>query len=288
MKINIDAYAGFCPGVRKAIQLAEQQIKAGKKVAALGSLIHNERELERLRQLGLNQIDQDQFEKGKATSGSLNETLLLIRAHGISPQLSEQIKTQNINCLDATCSLVTRSQKLIQQYCEQGFEIVIVGKKDHPEVKALQGYCQDRVLVVFSRGDERKILQKEKVLLIAQTTIEEDRFNYFTKKIMKGVDELVVKNTICPIVKNRQQQVVNFSKQNDVVVFVASRNSSNSKILFELCRKSNPRCHFVSSIAEINREWFSEANSIGLTGGASTPVWQLLEFKKLIEHELNL
>lgn len=287
MKITIEKSAGFCPGVKKAIKVAEEKIAQGEKITALGALIHNDREMERLQRLGLRVLDQGQVENDQISIDQLKQQQLLIRAHGISPFLKKKIEAENIYCIDGTCSLVVRSQRLIKEYYEKDYQVVIVGKAYHPEVRALMGFCENKGVIVYDIGDENKIKNLNKVLLMAQTTIEKERFEYFSKKLEKGVDDLIVKNTICPVVTKRQQQIVEFAKQNDIIIFIAGRESSNSKVLFELCQKHNQHCYFVSSINELQKEWFKKKATVGITGGASTPYWQLEEFKQQIHNTFN-
>ena len=289
MNIHIDQYAGFCPGVRKAIRIAEEKVRKGESVTTLGGLIHNKREIERLKKLGLQEINQDQFEKGDIAKDLLKNQTLLIRAHGISPELFNKVKSQSFSYINATCHLVERSQKIVQQYCNDGYHVVIVGKAHHPEVKGLLGFCKNQGVVIYHKGDEDKVLYKNKVLLIAQTTIDTERFDYFRKKLEKGVDELVVKNTICPIVTNRQQQIIKFARENDLIIFIADATSSNSKVLFELSKRHNSQTFFITSTDELKPEWFTNVENVGLTGGASTPDWQLEEVKQIIEQKfINL
>ena len=285
MKINIDEKAGFCPGVIKAVNIVEERLSSGKSVNALGSLIHNQNELGRLKKLGLKEVNQDLVETNEVDWDQLEKDVLLIRSHGVSPKLLEQIEAHKIPYVDATCSRVVRSQKLVHQYFNDGYTIVIVGKAYHPEVKALMGFCDNKGIVVLKPGDENKIKHKKKLLLIAQTTIAKDTFEYFAKQLTKGVDNLVVKNTICSIVQNRHEQVINLARENDVVIFVAGKNSSNSQVLFEISRKQNPRSYFISSADELKFEWFEDAKTVGITGGASTPHWQLNEVKQIINNK---
>jgi len=287
MKVIIDERAGFCPGVIHAINIVEKRFNDGKPITALGSLIHNQREIDRLKNLGLVEIDQNLLEDKKINWDRLKKDVLLIRSHGISPKLLEQIEQHEVSYIDATCARVVHSQKLIQQYYKKGYTIVIVGKAQHPEVKALMGFCENRGIVVLNSGDEKKIKHRKKLLLVAQTTIDEDIFKYFAKQLMKGVDELVVQNTICSIVRNRHRQVANLARENDVVIFVAGRNSYNSQILYKRCRQQNPNSFFISSIDELKPQWFKNAETVAITGGASTPRWQLNEVKEKVEIEYS-
>jgi (E)-4-hydroxy-3-methyl-but-2-enyl pyrophosphate reductase len=285
MKIYIDDKAGFCPGVLKAINIVEERLSSGKSVNALGSLIHNQNELDRLKKMGLKEVNQELVETNDVDWDQIKKDVLLIRSHGVSPKLLEQIEARKIAYIDGTCSRVIRSQKLIRQYFNDGYEIVIVGKANHPEVKALMGYCDNKGIVVLQPGDEKNIKHKKKLLLIAQTTIDEDTFEYFAKRLTKGVDNLVVKNTICSVIQNRHEQVIKLARENDVVIFVAGENSSNSQVLFEISRKQNPKSYFISSADELKFEWFESARTVGITGGASTPYWQLNEVKTIIHNK---
>ncbi len=287
MKVIVDEKAGFCPGVIHAINIVEKRLKDGKSITALGSLIHNQREIDRLKNLGLNEIDQDLVENKKIDLVQLKKDVLLIRSHGISPKLLEQIEQHEVTYIDATCARVVHSQKLIQQYYKNGYTIVIVGKANHPEVKALMGFCENNGIVVLNSGDEKKIKHRKKLLLVAQTTIDEETFEYFAKQLMKGVDELVVKNTICSIVRNRHEQVANLARENDAVIFVAGKNSSNSQVLYKMCRQQNPNSFFISSTNELKHQWFKNVETVGITGGASTPRWQLNEVKEKVESEYS-
>ena len=287
MKVIIDEKAGFCPGVIHAINIVEKRLKDGKSITALGSLIHNQREIDRLKNSGLNEVDQDLVENKKINWDRLKRDVLLIRSHGISPRLLEQIEHHKVTYIDATCARVVHSQKTIQQYHKNGYTIVIVGKANHPEVKALMGFCENKGIVVLNAGDEKKIKHRKKLLLAAQTTIDEETFEYFAKQLMKGVDELVVKNTICSIVQNRHEQVANLARENDVVIFVAGKNSSNSQVLFAMCQRQNPNSFFISATNELKHQWFKNVETVGITGGASTPRWQLNEVKEKVESEYS-
>jgi len=287
MEVRIDPYAGFCPGVRRAIRMIENEIESGEPVAALGALIHNDREIERLKRLGLVAVDQEAFKTGQVDKSKISGRKLFIRAHGVSPQLRQKIESRKIEYLDGTCGLVNRSQRIVEDFYRQGYQIVIVGKKNHPEVEGLLGFCNGEGAVVYQPGDEEKVKLSDKVLLVAQTTIDVARFDYFQKKLEKGVDNLIVKNTICPVVTNRQRHVVEFAASNDVIIFVADVHSSNSQVLFNLCQQRNPRSHFATTPDELKKDWFKGAKTVGLTGGASTPVWQLEEFKQQITKTLT-
>ncbi len=285
MKVTIDENAGFCPGVIHAIDVAETKLKEGVPVAALGALIHNKREVTRLKNAGLREVDQEDFEQGKGDWEKLKDNTLLIRAHGISPKLRKKIEDQEISYIDATCARVVRSQKLVAKYYQDGYQVIIVGKNNHPEVKGLLGFCNGDGIIVYDRGDEEKIDLNKKTLLIAQTTVDEERFEYFRKKLTKGVDDIVIKKTICPVVTKKQLQILEFARKNDVIIFVAGKQSSNSKVLFKMCQRNNPRTHFVSSVDELRSEWFENAQSVGITGGASTPQWQLRQVENKIKHD---
>ena len=287
MNITIDKQAGFCPGVKKAIEIAEESLSKGKSITSLGQLIHNENEISRLEKLGLNILDQEDVETDfqKLDEFKNKDDVILIRSHGVAPKIIQQLKEKEIKYIDATCPRVIRSQKIIQDYYEKGYQIVIVGKHHHPEVKSLMGFCNNQAVVVLNKNDINKIEFNKKTLLLAQTTIGEDIYEFFAKNLKKGVIELVNQKTICPVVSNRIQQIMKLAKCHDVVILVAGQNSSNSKVLFDVCLQHNNRSHFITGIDELDWTWFKVATSVCITGGASTPIWQLNHIKQLILHK---
>ena len=285
MKITIDESAGFCPGVKRVIKIAEQNLKDGKKIVALGSIIHNEKEIDRLKKMGLGVISQEVWEADSDFRKSLNGDVVLIRSHGVQPGILNFFEQRRVPFINATCSRVIKVQQIVQEYADQDYQIVIVGKPNHPEVKGLLGYAGKQGVVVFNPEDLGQVNFNKKTVLIAQTTIDEHRFQSFAKNLKKGVEVFEVKNTICPVIKSRHQHMENFAKSNELIIMIAGQNSSNSLVLFNICKTQNSCSYFISDVNELKPEWFENVKSVGITGGASTPDWQLIQLRNKIIRE---
>lgn len=292
MQVIIDKNAGFCWGVVRAIEIAEKELNASGKLYSLGEIIHNPVEVERLKGKGLVTISHDELKNAK-------DAKVLIRAHGEPPSTYEMAKKYGVEVVDATCPVVTKLQSRVRKFYLDGYRIVIFGKKDHPEVIGLAGQCDGDVVVIKSLEEVEKIPLKGKVALFSQTTMPKDLFYKIKDEIEKKVEELIVinaeedaiefvaKDTICRQVANRDDKLKEFAKSVDVVIFVAGRNSSNGKVLYEVCKSENPRTYFIEMPKELNIEWFKDCKTVGVTGATSTPQWLMEEVKKEIERLCN-
>ncbi|MEN3038214.1 MAG: 4-hydroxy-3-methylbut-2-enyl diphosphate reductase [Candidatus Kryptonium sp.] len=292
MQVIIDKNAGFCWGVVRAIEIAEKELSASGKLYSLGEIIHNPVEVERLKQKGLIPITHDELENVK-------DAKVLIRAHGEPPSTYEMAQKYGIEIVDATCPVVTKLQSRIRKFYLEGYRIVIFGKREHPEVIGLVGQCDGDAIVIKSLEEIEKIPLKGKVVLFSQTTMSKDLFYKIKEEIEKRVEELIVvkpedeavefvaKDTICRQVSDRDDKLKEFARSVDVVIFVAGKNSSNGKVLFEICKSENPKTYFIEMPKELNLEWFKDCETVGVTGATSTPQWLMEEVKKEIERLCN-
>lgn len=288
MKIVIDKKSGFCFGVINAIQMAEQALNAEGKLYCLGDIVHNNMEVDRLRQSGLETISHEQYYE-------LSDCKVLIRAHGEPPQVYEHAKKNNIQLIDATCPVVLKLQKRIQSSYdaakEQGGKIVIYGKKGHAEVNGLIGQIEGDALIIESPKDLENIDFNQPIRLFSQTTKSIDGFQKIAAEIIqKASDPLQVKinDTICRQVANRVPQVREFAGQYEVIIFVSGRKSSNGKLLYEVCKQRNNNSYLVSEPDEINASWFKGVQSVGICGATSTPHWLMELIASKIEHVANM
>ncbi|MCX8009556.1 MAG: 4-hydroxy-3-methylbut-2-enyl diphosphate reductase, partial [Ignavibacteria bacterium] len=253
MKVTIDPHSGFCWGVVRTIEIAEDELKNGNKLYSLGEIIHNPKETERLKSKGLENISIEDFEK---LSGS--NTKVLIRAHGEPPSTYEKAHKLGIELIDATCPVVTKLQERIKRFYDQGYQIVIFGKKDHAEVIGLRGVTNDECIVVKSVAEALEQVDfKKSTVLFSQTTMDKPTFNEIKNALSNKIKNLIVetmeelaiefhsKETICGQVSGRDKKLRAFAKENDVIIFVAGRQSSNGKVLFEICKESNPLTYFI-------------------------------------------
>jgi len=282
MRIVIDPQAGPCPGVRRALKMAEENLSKQSELVALGPVIHNQREMNRLVEEGLQTISQESAEYAEDI-GHLANRKLLIRTHGITKQLRKKLDAANVQLIDATCSIVRRLQQLVQKHHEQGHQIVIVGKAGHPEVTGLLGYCDNRGIVIESESDLDRIDRSRKVFLLAQTTVDQAKFLHIREKLFSRHPDMIAMNTTCAQINRRHEQMSRFAASVDVVLFVGGKNSSNTAVLHNVCRQANPRSYRIESLADLDSTWLQASDTVGITGGASTPLWQLQQVEDYLE-----
>lgn len=292
MEINIDNNAGFCWGVVRTIDIAEKSLDEAKdgNIFVLGQIIHNPKEAERLENIGLKSITHKDF-ADLAHKGAK----VIIRAHGEPPETYEKAKELGIQIIDATCPLVTALQKRIQKHYLDGWQIVVFGKDEHAEVIGLKGVCNGNVIVIKSVEEAmEKIDFNKKTILFSQTTMDKPTFYKIKEAIEQRVaefinegelkEQFIAKDTICHFVYGREDNLREFCRQNEVVLFVAGRNSSNGKSLYHVCQSVNDKVYFIEDLREINFDWLENARNIGITGATSTPQWYMeLVKEKILE-----
>ncbi len=284
MKIDIEAESGFCFGVSRAIELAEEELEKGNKVYCLGEIVHNRKEVDRLQSKGLVFIEHDELKE-------LKNSKVLIRAHGEPPSTYDLANRNNLEIIDGTCPIVKKLQKRIKEkYLEdKSGQILIYGKEDHPEVIGLKGQTDGNAVVVKEPQMLSKLKLKGKISLFSQTTMDTEGFQILSVKLSEpaGNDrnrnvDIEIHDTICRHISHRQPGLIRFANEHDVIIFVAGKNSSNGRILFDICKKANPESHLVSECHEIRKEWFDGYESTGICGATSTPKWLLQEVSDYI------
>jgi 4-hydroxy-3-methylbut-2-enyl diphosphate reductase len=291
MKVTVDKSAGFCWGVVRTIDIAENQLSTTGKdgtLYCLGDIIHNPMEIDRLRTLGLESITREDL-------GRLRGARVLIRAHGEPPSTYQTARELGIELVDATCPVVWKVQERIRKFYDQGYQVVIFGKKDHAETIGLVGQTAGEAIVIKSLEEIDKVDLTRKTVLFSQTTMEKETFYKIKGEFQRRIKELVVdsfedeavefhaKDTICGQVYGRDKKLREFARQNDIMIFVAGRNSSNGKVLYRICQESNPRTYFLENASELRREWFEGVETVGISGSTSTPQWLMEEICRKIE-----
>ena len=288
MIITIDKFSGFCWGVVRTIDIAEQELAQGEELYSLGDIIHNPMEIQRLGDEGLKTIKSSELESAKGKK-------VLIRAHGEPPETYRRAQELGITIIDATCPVVTKVQERIRRFYTDGYQVVIFGKKEHAEVIGLVGQTNGEAIVVKSLEEIGKVALDRKTVLFSQTTMDKGTFHRLKEELQKKVKELVVgsiedeaiefhaKDTICGQVSGRDRKIREFAASNDIVIFVAGRTSSNGKVLFDIAREANARTYFIETIAELEPSWFKGVSKVGITGATSTPQWFMEEVEREIE-----
>jgi 4-hydroxy-3-methylbut-2-en-1-yl diphosphate reductase len=293
MKVTVDKHAGFCWGVVRTVDIAEDELKTTPRLYSLGPVIHNPAEIERLRQMGLEPITLQDLER-------LRGEKVLIRAHGEPPSTYKRARELGITLVDATCPVVTKVQERITRFYDQGYQIVIFGKKDHAEVIGLVGHVNNEALVVSSVAEAAKVDNTRKTVLFSQTTMDKATFYEIAAVLRERIAEFTVgtfeesaidfhaKDTICGQVSGRDKKLRAFAAENDVMIFVAGRTSSNGKVLFAICREANPRSYFVEHEGELDPAWFAGVEHVGISGATSTPQWLMEHVQHEIEEKFSV
>lgn len=279
MRIEIDSKSGFCFGVVRAIETAQKALESGS-VASLGDIVHNSLEVARLEKLGLKTISYEGLNKGER---------VIIRAHGEPPKTYEIAKSMGVELIDATCPVVAKLQQKVKMAWEKmktvDGQVVILGKKGHAEVVGLEGQIDGNAIVVESLNDLELIDFNRPIFMLSQTTQSLDFFDVVSDIVrQKANSSCEIVDTICRQVAGRAPHLKEFAKEFDVVIFVCGKKSSNGKALFEICIQENENSYQIESTDEINFNWFDHAQSVGICGATSTPLWQMENVAKIIKN----
>ena len=281
IKVEIDEGSGFCFGVVTAIHKAEEELAKGETLYCLGDIVHNSREVERLKAMGLITINRDEFRQ-------LRNAKVLLRAHGEPPETYQIAHKNNIEIIDATCPVVLRLQKRIkQEFRKEDFEakqIVIYGKNGHAEVLGLIGQTGGQAIVIESAEEAKKLDFTKSIRLFSQTTKSLDEFQEIVEYIKLHISPdatFEYYDTICRQVANRMPNLREFAATHDLIFFVSGKKSSNGKMLFEECLKVNANSHLIDNEKEIDPSLLRNVESIGVCGATSTPKWLM---EKIHDH----
>jgi len=277
MKVRVAAKCGFCPGVRNAIHMAEKilnQANPPQHVYSLGPIIHNEDVVERLANGGLQTV---------GTAEEIDSGTVLIRSHGVAPRELEGLKKRGLDIVDATCVLVKRVQQLAKQLEEEGYEVVIIGEENHPEVQGVMG-CVHDVVVVAGEGDLHKLPSDGRLGIVCQTTQSPEHLGRMLGAISRGsFRELKVINTLCKEAVKRQESAIALCQEVDVMFVLGGLHSANTRRLAELCKNHNNATFHLQNWDELDKNVLSGKGIAGVTAGASTPNWVIDEFVKHLE-----
>src|SRR3989339_1042849 len=271
MKVIVADSCGFCPGVKNAISVAEKILKEDANVYCLGQIIHNKDVVDRLAGMGLKTVDSIE---------AIETGTVLIRSHGVSPEIIEKLKQKGLKIVDATCVLVKRVQKIASEFALRGYQVVIIGDADHPEVQAVYG-CAKGAIVVADEGDLHKIPENSKLGIVCQTTKGPELFNRMVAAIAgQGFAELHVVNTLCRETVKRQQAAIDICKNVDVMFVLGGLQSANTRTLATLCKKFNNQTFHLQNFSECDKSMTFGRKIAGVTAGASTPDWIIEDFIK--------
>lgn len=279
LTVEIDKESGFCHGVTRAINKAEEELADCQPLFCLGDIVHNDQECQRLHHLGLRTITHEELHE-------LHDARVLLRAHGEPPSTYEQAKQQRITLMDATCPVVLNLQRRIRtEYEARDSQIVIFGKRGHAEVIGLVGQTEGKAIVIENIEDASRLDFSHPISLYSQTTMSLDGFKQITDYIRMQMADGVAftfHDTICRQVANRIPNIRAFAHRHDVILFVAGSKSSNGSILFKQCLAVNPCSYRVETPSQIQSSWLENAQSVGICGATSTPTWLMEQCRDAI------
>lgn len=278
---------GFCYGVRRAMKLALDTAAAGKPAATLGPLIHNPQVVERLAEKGIPAIE---------NLADFHDKIVIIRSHGVGPSCYNNIKCKNLALVDATCPFVMRNQQITKELVAEGHQVVLIGEKNHPEMKSVAEWADGQSYLIESMDDVAELPHLKEAHIVIQTTFSETLADELIEAVSKKADRVEVHKTICRATSDRQHAARELARQMDVMIVIGGRNSANTTRLAEVCREEGAVTYHIETASELRSAWFHHQDKVGITAGASTPDWIIEEvvcimedMSKLLEsEELNL
>lgn len=274
-------HRGFCFGVERAVAMAEKCAVENVKAATLGPIIHNSQMIEHLRQQGIGQVN---------ALAELDGGTAIIRSHGVGPTVYEEAAARNIEIVDATCPHVRKAQMSARDLLAQGYDVVVVGERNHPEVKSIVAWADDKATVVETATEAAALPAAERIGVVVQTTFSGERFAEIVAVLEAKAPDFKLLRTICRATDLRQQAAVDIARDVDIMIVIGGRESANTARLAELCRNAGAIVFHIETAAELKREWFIGVAKAGVTAGASTPDWiieevcdKMQEFDKELE-----
>ena len=268
MEVTVAKTAGFCFGVKRAVEKVYEQIgKTEKPMYTYGPIIHNEQVVGDLQEKGVEVIDT--LEELK----TIRDAVVVIRSHGVGKDVYDILKENGVEIVDATCPYVKKIHRIVEKQTAEGRRVLIVGSEDHPEVQGIKGWGDERTKVIENMDDFRRLElpEDEKLCIVSQTTFNYKKFQDLVEKISKTRYDITVLNTICNATQERQVEAMRIASQVDVMLVIGGKHSSNTQKLYDICRKECKNTYYIQTLGDFNPECISSVRSVGITAGASTP-----------------
>ena len=268
MEVTVAKTAGFCFGVKRAVEKVYDQIgRTEKRIYTYGPIIHNEQVVGDLREKGVEVIDS--LEELK----TIRNAVVVIRSHGVGKNVYEILKENDVEIVDATCPYVKKIHRIVEKQSAEGRKVLIIGSEDHPEVQGIKGWGDERTVVIEDMDDFLKLQlpENEKLCIVSQTTFNYKKFQDIVEKISKTRYDITVVNTICNATQERQVEAMRIASQVDVMLVIGGKHSSNTQKLYDICRKECKNTYYIQTLGDFNPECISSVRSVGIPAGASTP-----------------
>ena len=269
MEVKLAKTAGFCFGVKRAVETVYEQVNKneGKQIYTYGPIIHNDEVVKDLRSKGVEVLNtMDELE-------ALQEGVVIIRSHGVSKQVYNILEERGVTCVDATCPFVKKIHNIVYSESQAGKHIVIIGDEKHPEVQGIKGWAGNRVTIVKTEEEANDFFVEDdiKICIVAQTTFNYNKFEYLVEIIQKKNYNISVLNTICSATKERQKEAESIAKEVEAMIVIGDKHSSNTQKLFEICGNACENTYFIQTLDDLDIEQLKSVKTVGITAGASTP-----------------
>lgn len=276
MRIVLAKHCGFCYGVKRAVEMAGKCIRSEQQpdVHTLGPIIHNPQMVEKLEEKGI---------RVAAQLADITAGTVIIRSHGVGPDIYRQAEEKGLTVVDATCPHVRKAQKAAEQLLAEGYEVIVVGERHHPEVKSIVAWSGDAACVIETPAEAEALSYRARLGVVAQTTFSGDVFQEIVAILQQRCAEMKVNRTICNATELRQSEAVELAGKVDIVVVVGGKNSANTSRLAQICEQAGCRTYHVETADELEEQWFENVKTVGITAGASTPDWIIEEVKDTVQ-----
>ena len=280
-EVKVAKSAGFCFGVKRAVDMVYDEAAKGNKVYTLGPIIHNEQVVNDLEKKGVNVLDSvNDIKDGENIT-------VIIRSHGISEDIYNNLKAKNVKIVDATCPFVAKIHRIVREKYKDGYQIVIIGNANHPEVEGIKGWCCNDAVIIESIEDAENIVLdiQKKVCVVAQTTFNYKKFKDIVDILSKKSYDINVMNTICNATEERQTEAGTIAGQSDAMLVIGGKHSSNTQKLYEICKKRCSDTYFIQTLDDLDLKKLQSFRSVGITAGASTPNNIIKEVQTYVRNE---
>ena len=281
MEVTVAKSAGFCFGVKRAVEMVYEEASKENPVYTLGPIIHNEQVVEDLKQKGVNVIQSIKEIKEE------EHPTIIIRSHGISKDIFLALQKKNVTIVDATCPFVKKIHTIVQEKYQEGYQIIVVGNSNHPEVEGICGWCNNDCAVIENAEMAKKWQgnKSKKVCIVAQTTFNYKKFEDIVDILLKKSYDIFVMNTICNATEERQTEAGTIARKSDAMIVIGGKHSSNSQKLYEICRAECDSTYFIQTLDDLDLKQFQSFRSVGITAGASTPNNIIKEVQSYVRDE---
>ena len=284
MHVNLAKSAGFCFGVKRAVETVYREAqKGGQPIYTYGPIIHNEEVVADLEQKGV-AVVHSVDELGENPKGTV-----IIRSHGVEKKIYDEIRALGFEIVDATCPFVLKIHRLVDQYSRDGYHVVIIGNDTHPEVEGIKGWSvPEQTTVIGNREDAEKfsLSSEKKVCIVSQTTFNYNKFQELVEIMTKKGYDITVLNTICNATEERQTEAEQIAREADAMIVIGGRASSNTQKLFEICKKECENTYYIQTMKDLDLSRLKSTDNVGITAGASTPNNIIEEVQKNVRNEL--